>query len=330
MNGDLSVEAVEFGAVVRQSIEAAGGVDVLRRCAADPAGRTEAGAVLDRLGLWDLRPLDGPLELEVAAVASRAAGAFAFPYPVVERLVGNGGAVALVAEHGPRVVMHLDLPLEWRGVDLRGRQYRVGPASPDPLGTPLAPFGVEALAEPEDGHEVRLAAVAITLHVWWLLGLLETALADTVRYTQERVQFGRPIARFQATGFRLADMTLAVNGLEELAKYTLWSLAHEEDQAGALVDALGLRVAALDAAETVLRGAHQLHGAMGFTNEVNVSWLSRASQSVRRLPEDRQRSLATLLDLVETAGFAELGRPGTARNLAVRPRVASGQRTVAI
>lgn len=323
MNGNLASEAVEFGAVVRESIEAAGGIDVLRRCVADPAARSEAGAVLDRLGLWDVRPLEGPLELEVAAAACRAAGAFAFPYPVVERLVGGGGAVALVAEHGPRVVMHLDLPLGWRGVDLRGRRYRVQPATDRLLGTQLAPFGVEALAEPADGDEPRVAAVAVALHAWWLLGLLETALADTVRYSQERVQFGRPIARFQANGFRLADMTLAVHGLAELGKYTLWSLANEADQASALVDALGLRVAALDAAEIVLRGAHQLHGAMGFTDEVAVSWLSRASQAVRRLPEDRQRSLATLVDLVETVGFAELGRLGSARNNAVRQWVAS-------
>ena len=55
-------------------------------------------------------------------------------------------------------------------------------------------------------------------------------------------------------------------------------------RAEALDDALALRMAALEAAEVVFRVCHQLHGAVGFCDETTLSWLSRYSQPLRRLP----------------------------------------------
>jgi hypothetical protein len=40
----------------------------------------------------------------------------------------------------------------------------------------------------------------------------------------------------------------------------------------------------VEAAELVFRTAHQLHGAIGFCDETTLSWLSRYSQPLRRLP----------------------------------------------
>ena len=135
--------------------------------------------------------------------------------------------------------------------------------------------------------------------------LLEHAVDDTVTYTREREQFGRRLIAFQGVGFQLADMAVAVEGLAELAKYTLWRLATAGE--AAIVDAVALRAAAQSAAGTVLRGAHQLHGAMGFTDEVDVSWLSRASQMVRRLPEGAHARAGRLLSLIEADGWADFG-----------------------
>ena len=310
MNRELSPEATELGSVVRDRLENAGGFEFLRAVVADPTRRAEAGDILDEVGLWDLGPLLDPIELEAAAAASSAAGSFCFPYPVVERLAAGGGAraIALISRAAPRVTSHLDLPFEWRGLDLTGVGYRVAPAG-ELLRTPAAPFGVPSTAVPEGALGVRDAAVAIALHAWWLLGLLRRAADDTIRYTSERVQFGRTLDKFQAVAFRLADMELAIRSVDEMARYALWSIARGDDERSGLVDALALRVAALEAADTVLRGAHQLHGAMGFTDEVPVSWMWRMSQSVRRLPEDRTRTLGVLGDLVGRAGLGELGRP---------------------
>jgi 3-oxo-4-pregnene-20-carboxyl-CoA dehydrogenase alpha subunit len=311
VNGDLSDEAVQLGEVVHELIEDAGGVQLLRRAVADPAVRSEAGALLGGIELWDLSPAGDQLELEMAAAACRAAGWFALPYPVVERLGRVGGTATALIEPGPRAVaMHLDLDLDWTAVDLLGRPVSLAPGARELLGTELAPFGVETTALPGEGPaDPRGAAILSALSSWWLLGLVEHATADTVRYTREREQFGRVLAKFQAVAFRLADMTLATRSLGELAKYTLWSIATDPEGVGARTDAIALRLAAIDAAEVVLRGAHQLHGAMGFTDEVDVSWLSRASQGVRRLPLGRQAVNAALTSLLGTQGLADLGHP---------------------
>ena len=70
--------------------------------------------------------------------------------------------------------------------------------------------------------------------------------------------------------------------MEILAKYALWSIGTQPPEA--TDDALALRMSAIEAAEIVFRVSHQLHGAVGFCNETTVSWLSRYSQPLRRLP----------------------------------------------
>jgi hypothetical protein len=306
MNSSLAEEAVEVAGVLRESIATAGGVDILRRAVDDPAVRDVAGDLVDAIGLWELEPLEDPLQLEVAAAASQAAGFYALPYPVTERFARSAGgeATAVVGTEPTALVAHGDLPLDWTGVEPDGLLHRLTLDSA-PLGTKLAPFAVRMAAEPMGERAPAAASLGLTLQSWWLLGLLEHAVADTVRYTREREQFGRRLISFQAVGFQLADMAVAVEALGELGKYTLWRIATAGD--GSLVDAVALRSAAVAAASTVLRGAHQLHGAMGFTDEVDVSWLSRASQLVRRLPEGAHSTAARLVALIDADGWADFG-----------------------
>ena len=87
---------------------------------------------------------------------------------------------------------------------------------------------------------------------------------------------------FQNVQFQLTDGEVERTGLDMLAKYALWSVG--EHRADAVEDALALRMAALEAAEVVFRVTHQLHGASGFCDETTLSWLSRYSQPLRRLP----------------------------------------------
>ena len=51
-----------------------------------------------------------------------------------------------------------------------------------------------------DGGRIGIAAQA--------LGIAEGALAEAVNYTKGRIQFGKPISKFQNTQFTLADMEL--------------------------------------------------------------------------------------------------------------------------
>jgi hypothetical protein len=202
------------------------------------------------------------------------------------------------------LVSHGDLPFAWQGVDLEGRLYALS-AEGGALGTKLAPFAVSMTADVTGQSSAVSAALAVTLQAWWLLGLLEHALEDTVRYTREREQFGRSLIRFQGVGFQLADMSVAVESLEALAKYTVWRL--NVARAEALIDAIALRTSAQQSVDLVMRCAYQLHGAMGFTDEVDVSWLSRASQFPRRIPEGRHESAGRLLAMIEREGWAEFG-----------------------
>ena len=115
--------------------------------------------------------------------------------------------------------------------------------------------------------------------------MLDRAMDLTRAHVLDREQFGQPLAAFQGVQFQLTDAEVERGGVEELAKYALWSVqAAGQREPEALDDALALRLAAIEAAEVVFRVAHQLHGAIGFCDETPLSWLSRYSQPLRRLP----------------------------------------------
>jgi hypothetical protein len=307
VNGRLADEAVAFGAVVDRAVVDAGGVDLARAAEADPGTRADVAALLADLGAWELDPRSGGDELEAAALACRAAGRWALPYPVAQRLAAGPGeeAVAVVGEGAP-VVDHADLPLAWRVCDGTGRSAPVlGVAGPP--GRRLGPF-VRAvdLGPWQVGDDA--APLALTLQAWTLLGAAEAAAERTVAHVRQREQFGRPLAEFQAVQFTLTETAVATAGLEALGRYTLWSVGRGGRHARA--DAVALRLAALETSETVFRIAHQLHGATGFADETELSWLSRHGQPARRLPWGRSRTEAQLLTLLEEAPLEGPFSPG--------------------
>ncbi|MGW6421554.1 acyl-CoA dehydrogenase family protein [Nocardia sp. NPDC055053] len=125
-------------------------------------------------------------------------------------------------------------------------------------------------------------ALALVLPCWTLLGMLDRAMELAGDHVLVREQFGRRLADFQSVQFQLTDGEVERKGVEMLARYALWSV--QTGQPGAVADALALRLAALEAAEIVFRVAHQVHGAVGFCDETTLSWLSRHSLPLRRLP----------------------------------------------
>ena len=104
--------------------------------------------------------------------------------------------------------------------------------------------------------------------------------------------------------FQLTDAEVERAGVEELAKYALWSLQARQDDA--LDDALALRLAVLEAAESGFRVAHQLHGAIGFCDETALSWFSRYSQPLRRLPLGLSATRDRLTQRLGRRGLGEL------------------------
>ena len=282
---DLCDEAVEFGRAARGAIEGAGGDELVQRIEIDPARREDVLApVFAALGAWQLDPRGSPEELEAAAALCRVFGYWAVPYPVAERLSrpSDADADGLVVVAGSRPVgpvAHLDL--RWVAVDLDASLYRVWVKPP--TGTPRENGFVTDLGLTAAGVAMTAdVALGLTLPCWVLLGMLDRVMELTRAYVLERQQFGQPLSSFQGVQFQLTDCEVERAGVEELAKYTLWSVG--TDRAQVVEDALALRAAAIEAAEVVFRVGHQLHGAIGFCDESPLSWISRYSNSLRRRP----------------------------------------------
>jgi hypothetical protein len=278
---ELSAEAKEFGQQALRAFEAVGGDEMVQRAEADPAAREAlTGKVLAELGAWDLEPRSDSDSLEAAAALCRSAGYWALPYPVAERLsrptdVDADGLVVISDTRPAAAISGIDI--DWAAVTLDGRFSKVSGM------TCVEPAFVSHLdLTPLDESGRGDVALALVLPCWTLLGMLDRALALTIAHVQSRHQFGQPLSGFQSVQFQLTDGEVERAGLEMLAKYALWSVG--EGRPEAIDDALALRMAALEAAEVVFRVTHQLHGAVGFCNETTLSWLSRYSQPLRRLP----------------------------------------------
>jgi 3-oxo-4-pregnene-20-carboxyl-CoA dehydrogenase alpha subunit len=278
---DLSEDAEEYGRQALRAFEAAGGDQLVAQAEAKPDTRDGlAGSVLNELGAWELDARTDADGLEAAAALCRSAGYWAVPYPVAERLAKpldlDADGLIVVASNQPRGAV-AGVDARWAAVTLDGvRSAVVG------QGATGAAFVTPLELSQTDLDGAGDVALGLVLPCWTLLGMLDRALELTIAHVRLRKQFGQSLSTFQGVQFQLTDAEVERSGLEILAKYALWSAG--SGAAEALVDALALRMSAIEAAEVVFRVCHQLHGAVGFCDETTLSWLSRYSQPLRRLP----------------------------------------------
>jgi acyl-CoA dehydrogenase len=111
-------------------------------------------------------------------------------------------------------------------------------------------------------------------------GALERAMDLAVNYAQERVQFGRPISKFQAVQQNLAVLagqTAAAVAAANLAIEALGKREAEEELF--LIGVAKTRVG--EAATLACEIAHQVHGAIGFTKEYALQFSTRRLWSWR-------------------------------------------------
>ena len=111
-----------------------------------------------------------------------------------------------------------------------------------------------------------------------LAAALEQVLAWTVQYAGERVQFGRPLGKFQAIQMELAEMAGEVTAVTALTDAAVQAVERGENVVLACAAA---KVRAGAAVEVVARLAHQVHGAIGFTQEHKLHHLTRRLWSWR-------------------------------------------------
>lgn len=115
-----------------------------------------------------------------------------------------------------------------------------------------------------DGGRIAIAAQA--------LGIAQAALDHAVKYSKERVQFGKPICANQAIAFMLADMATKVDA----ARLLTYRAAYLKDQGAPYSkEAAMAKMYASDIAMEVTTDAVQIFGGYGYSREYPVERLMR-------------------------------------------------------
>jgi alkylation response protein AidB-like acyl-CoA dehydrogenase len=262
-------------------------------------------AALDQMGLYSMLAPEarGGMGLAPAAFApiAEATGYVALPEPLIEHA---GVAVPLLAsledDHG------------WLARAASNRLLAVGsPLSPFVLDADSA--AALLLADGDDIHLVERSSVslvraesidplrrlyrvdwrpasatrvgqgwarAVNLGALWtagqLIGLAQRAVDMAVAYAKQRTQFGKPIGAYQAVKHLLANAQVKI----EFARPVYHAAAAEAELEAGM--AAGARIshaklAAAEAADTAMRAALQVHGAIGYTWECDLHfYLKRA------------------------------------------------------
>ncbi|MBX7433297.1 acyl-CoA dehydrogenase [Mycobacterium sp. Y57] len=175
--------------------------------------------------------------------------------PLVFRLLGETGSQASVLVD---VVLHatgneigspVELPLPYAG-----NSWVVW----DRTGAVESTLGGLPLRREEEGYPIRVAEARVAAG-WWLVGSARAMLALARQHALDRVQFGRPIASFQAVRHRLAETLVAIEGAEAVLGTPI---TDNPD-----LTALLAKAAAGKAALTAAKHCQQVLGGVGFTEE---------------------------------------------------------------
>src|SRR5262249_36116801 len=115
-----------------------------------------------------------------------------------------------------------------------------------------------------DGGRISVAAMG--------LGLAQGAYDLASAYARERVQFRKPIGRFQAISFALADMAVEIEAGRRLVQRAAW--LKDQGRPFALEAAMA-KLYTGELSHRVVNRALQIHGGYGFVDEFAISRLYR-------------------------------------------------------
>jgi short-chain 2-methylacyl-CoA dehydrogenase len=124
--------------------------------------------------------------------------------------------------------------------------------------------GYRQFLEILDGGRISIAAMG--------LGLAQGAYDLAATYARERQQFGRPISKFQAIQFKLADMATEI----EAARGLVYKAAWLKDQGRPFAQAAAMaKLYTGELAHRVANQSLQIHGGYGYMDEYAISRLYR-------------------------------------------------------
>lgn len=115
-----------------------------------------------------------------------------------------------------------------------------------------------------DSGRIGIAALSV--------GLAQGALESSIKYARERKQFGKPIAEFQATQFKLAEMSTGIEAARLLTHKAALDKQHGKPYTLAASQA---KLFASEVAQRAATEAVQIHGGYGFTKDFPVEKLYR-------------------------------------------------------
>lgn len=140
-------------------------------------------------------------------------------------------------------------------------------------------FEVTASGDAQSADTATAFEYGVLSNAAQLIGLGQAMLDGSVEYAKQRSQFGRTIGSYQAIKHKLADVYIAVELARPLVYGAALSLA--DGSADTARDISAALVAAADAALLSARSSLQTHGAIGFTQEHDLSLLLLRVQALR-------------------------------------------------
>lgn len=300
MNFELDAQQRDFAASIDAALGAADVPSAVRAAGnGDTAPSAALWSTLTDLGVPALlvaEEHDGigahPVDL---VVACERLGYWCVPGPVAESiavapvlLAGDERSAALAS--GELIVTAVITPdqpraldADFAGLTLTGAGGRVSVAAVGERHASVDPsralFDVTASGSSWSADTRRAAAFGALATAALLVGAAQAMLDTSVAYAKQRTQFGRVIGSYQAIKHKLADVHIAV----ELARPLIYgaALALADGAATVRRDVSAAKVAAADAGLLAARNSLQTHGAIGFTQEHDLSLLLLRTQALR-------------------------------------------------
>ncbi|MEU4812425.1 acyl-CoA dehydrogenase family protein [Nocardia fluminea] len=233
-------------------------IELGRGAAPGPVIETAAviPALLQRL------PDDAPARRWLPALASgEALGTITFPPQRGIALDADIAEPVLVAAEG-RLTLDVTPSESVTSIDPARKLFRVTAGE-------LIAEGSEVEAAIDYAFDIGVLACAAQL-----LGAGRSILEQTTSYAKQRKQFGRAIGEFQAVKQQLADVLIAL----DLAEPLVYRAALTLDSADRARDVSAALVTCGDAAHRAARAGLQVHGAIGYTAEFDLSlWLTKVA-----------------------------------------------------
>ncbi|MFN0090593.1 MAG: acyl-CoA dehydrogenase family protein [Acidimicrobiales bacterium] len=266
-------------------------------------GLLEEGG-LSTVGLSEANGGSGGTLHDAAAIV-KAAGRYAAPAPIAEKALVGGWALEQAGLNVPAgalavVVCEQGFSGVVRHVPWAGAAENLVLVSPEGVAVAPASFarlepGVNHAGEP--WAHVTLDGLALTpspgpspADVWargalsralLMAGALGQAVDLSVQYANEREQFGRPIGKFQIMQHYLAEIAGEAAAAEAAADTAVDVAALAAEPGDARLAIAAAKSTAGRAAGIICRISHQIHGAIGFTDEHRLQYSTRRLWSWR-------------------------------------------------